>query len=82
MSSLMPPKEAVTVPWDMETGRSMEWRVKVCSPKPAGRKDSREVFHPNEGTGEENAEAEWLRGVQPWARAGHIGTLTPCKGTA
>lgn len=29
MSSLMPPKEAVTVPWDMEMGRSVEWKVKV-----------------------------------------------------
>lgn len=82
MSSLMPPKEAVPVSWDMEIGRSVEWRVKVCSPKPAGSKDSREVFHPNEGTGEENEEAGWLRGVQPWAWAGHIGILTCCEGTA
>lgn len=51
-------------------------------PRPASRKDSREVFHPNEGTGEENAEAGWLRGVQPWARAGHTGILTWYEGTA
>lgn len=47
----MPPKGALNVPWDMEMARSVGWRVKVFAlPRPAGRKDSREVFHPNEGT--------------------------------
>ena len=82
MSSLIPPKGAVNVPWNVETGRPMgQWMESLAPPRPAGRKDISEVFHPNECTGEEKGEARWPRGVHPWAQAGHIGTPAWWKGT-
>lgn len=46
-------------------------------PPSAVRKDIGEVSYPNEGAGEENGGARWLRRVHLVAQVGHTGTPQP-----